>query len=100
MLATTIALALLVNSTFAHSSKAAEETMTIYGSATNAQAATGAAQYVGEEELAKFVYIDIKRVIRQIPGVSVQVEDGYDFRLNTSIRGVATKRSGRISGSK
>jgi Fe(3+) dicitrate transport protein len=97
ILASTIALTLLANSALAHSPKAAIETVTIYGSATNAQAATGAAQYIGEEELAKFVYSDIQRVIRQIPGVSVQVEDGYGLRPNISIRGVATERSGRIT---
>ncbi|MFT6284453.1 MAG: Fe(3+) dicitrate transport protein [Arenicella sp.] len=97
ILASTITLALFANSAFAHSPKAADETVTIYGSAISAQAATGAAQYIGEEELAKFVYTDIQRVIRQIPGVSVQVEDGYGLRPNISIRGVATERSGRIT---
>ena len=97
ILASTIALVLLANSALAHSPKAAVETVTIYGSATTAQAATGAAQYIGEEALAKFVYTDIQRVIRQIPGVSVQVEDGYGLRPNISIRGVATERSGRIT---
>lgn len=97
ILASTITLAIMANSALAHSPKAADETVTIYGSATNAQAATGAAQYIGEEDLAKFVYSDIQRVIRQIPGVSVQVEDGYGLRPNISIRGVATERSGRIT---
>jgi Fe(3+) dicitrate transport protein len=97
ILASTIALVLLANSALAHSPKAAVETVTIYGSATTAQAATGAAQYIGEEALAKFVYSDIQRVIRQIPGVSVQVEDGYGLRPNISIRVVATERSGRIT---
>jgi Fe(3+) dicitrate transport protein len=97
ILASTIALTLLASSALAHSPKTADETVTIYGSATSAQAATGAAQYIGEEELAKFVYSDIQRVIRQIPGVSVQVEDGYGLRPNISIRGVATERSGRIT---
>jgi Fe(3+) dicitrate transport protein len=102
ILASTITLAILansglINSALAHSPKSAVETVTIYGSATSAQEATGAAQYIGEEELAKFVYSDIQRVIRQIPGVSVQVEDGYGLRPNISIRGVATERSGRIT---
>jgi Fe(3+) dicitrate transport protein len=97
ILATTISFVILANSALAHSPKAADETVTIYGNATNAKAATGAAQYIGEEELAKFVYSDIQRVIRQIPGVSVQVEDGYGLRPNISIRGVATERSGRIT---
>ncbi|WP_293759076.1 TonB-dependent receptor [uncultured Paraglaciecola sp.] len=97
VLATTIALVLMANNVLAHSPKSADETVTIYGSSTGAQAATGAAQYIGDEELAKFVYSDIQRVIRQVPGVSVQVEDGYGLRPNISIRGVATERSGRIT---
>lgn len=96
-LACNITLALMANAALAHSPKAADETVTIYGSTKSAEAATGAAQYIGEEQLAKFVYSDIQRVIRQIPGVSVQVEDGYGLRPNISIRGVATERSGRIT---
>ena len=97
ILASTITVVLMADIALAHSPKAADETVTIYGSSANAQAATGAAQYIGEEELAKFVYSDIQRVIRQVPGVSVQVEDGYGLRPNISIRGVATERSGRIT---
>lgn len=97
LLASTIALAIFANGAIAHSPKAADETVTIFGSADKAQAATGAAQYISEDDLAKFVYSDIQRVIRQVPGVSVQVEDGYGLRPNISIRGVATDRSGRIT---
>jgi Fe(3+) dicitrate transport protein len=97
LLASTITLAIMANSALAHSPKAADETVTIFGSTDNAQAATGAAQYISEDDLAKFVYSDIQRVIRQVPGVSVQVEDGYGLRPNISIRGVATERSGRIT---
>ncbi|MGS2721827.1 TonB-dependent receptor family protein [Paraglaciecola aestuariivivens] len=97
LLASAIALISLNNQAIAHSPKAADETVTIYGSSTNAEAATGAAQYISEDDLAKFVYSDIQRIIRQVPGVSVQVEDGYGLRPNISIRGVATERSGRIT---
>lgn len=97
ILTSSIAFIIFANSAFAHSPKTADETVTIYGNSSNAEAATGAAQYIGEEELAKFVYSDIQRVIRQVPGVSVQVEDGYGLRPNISIRGVATERSGRIT---
>lgn len=97
ILASSITFVSMVNGALADSPKTADETVTIYGNTSNAQAATGAAQYIAEEELAKFVYSDIQRVVRQIPGVSVQVEDGYGLRPNISIRGVATERSGRIT---
>ena len=73
------------------------ETVTIYGNQLKAQEATGAAQYIGGQDLEKFAYTDIQRIIRQAPGVSLQVEDGYGLRPNISIRGVATERSGRIT---
>ncbi|MBT5195946.1 MAG: TonB-dependent receptor plug domain-containing protein, partial [Gammaproteobacteria bacterium] len=58
---------------------------------------TGAAQYIGEAQLQEQSYSDIQRILRQAPGVSLQVEDGYGLRPNISIRGVATERSGRIT---
>mgnify|MGYP001196584551 FL=1 len=73
------------------------EEVTIVGSRTDARQITGAAHFIGEEELQRFAYTDVQRVARQIPGVSIQVEDGYGLRPNISIRGVATERSGRIT---
>lgn len=73
-----------------------EEVLTI-GSREAAQSITGSAHYIGEESLSKFEYSDIQRISREVPGVSIQVEDGYGLRPNISIRGVATERSGRIT---
>jgi Fe(3+) dicitrate transport protein len=73
------------------------ETVTIYGSVENAQNAAGSAHFIGPEELDKFKYTDIQRVLREVPGVSIQIEDGFGLRPNISIRGVATERSDRIT---
>lgn len=97
ILASAVALVLFNHGAIADSSDGDIEKVTIIGSHVDAQGATGAAQYIGEQELSKFVYTDIQRIIRQVPGVSVQVEDGYGLRPNISIRGVATERSGRIT---
>ena len=58
---------------------------------------TGAAYVIPETRLEQFQHADIQRIVREIPGVSVQVEDGFGLRPNLSIRGTATERSGRIT---
>ncbi len=73
------------------------EEITIVGERSNQQQITGAAQYIGAAQLEQQTYSDIQKILRQAPGVSLQVEDGYGLRPNISIRGVATERSGRIT---
>lgn len=73
------------------------EEITIVGTREEAFLATGAAHVLGPADLERFEYADIQRMIRQVPGISVQVEDGYGLRPNLSVRGVATERSGRIT---
>ena len=73
------------------------EEITIVGDREYALIVTGAAHVISREELEQFEYSDIQRMIRRIPGISVQVEDGYGLRPNLGIRGVATERSARIT---
>ena len=73
-----------------------DEVLTI-GTRADIDKITGSAHLVDAAELDKFEYADIQRISRSIPGVSIQVEDGYGLRPNISIRGVATERSGRIT---
>ncbi|MCY3641038.1 MAG: TonB-dependent receptor plug domain-containing protein, partial [Gammaproteobacteria bacterium] len=73
------------------------EEVLIVGERAQANRIAGSAHHIGLEELRRLGHADIQRVIRQVPGVSVQVEDGYGLRPNISIRGVATERSGRIT---
>ena len=80
-----------------HSAVFVMEEITIVGDAQSARGIAGAANVVGPAELEAFEYSDIQRIIRQVPGVSVQLEDGYGLRPNLSIRGTATDRSGRIT---
>ena len=73
------------------------EEITIIGSVENAQQIPGAAQFLSPERLGAFNHTDVQKVLREVPGVSLQIEDGFGLRPNISIRGVATERSSRIT---
>ena len=74
-----------------------DEELTVVGNRDEARGVAGSAHFIGQEELEKFVYADIQQIVREVPGVSIQVEDGYGLRPNISIRGVATERSSRVT---
>ena len=73
------------------------DSVLIIGSAKDAQEVTGSAHVIDETEFEKFEKTDIQKVLRQVPGISIQLEDGFGLRPNISIRGVVTERSGRIT---
>ena len=57
----------------------------------------GAAQYINARELEKYSYNDIHRILRQVPGVNIQEEDGYGLRPNIGMRGTGVERSSKIT---
>jgi Fe(3+) dicitrate transport protein len=71
--------------------------ITIIGDASDVATTAGSAHVIDATRLEQFKYTDVQRIVREIPGVSVQVEDGYGLRPNLSIRGTATERSARIT---
>lgn len=71
--------------------------ITIIGRASDVATTAGSAHVIDSAKLERFKYTDVQSIVREIPGVSVQVEDGYGLRPNLSIRGTATERSGRIT---
>ncbi|MFK8029769.1 MAG: TonB-dependent receptor family protein [Gammaproteobacteria bacterium] len=73
------------------------EEITIIGDREDAANATGSAQVLDSEELEKFEFANVQQILRAVPGVALQLEDGYGLRPNISIRGTATERSGRIT---
>jgi len=86
---------LLANLSFADEVRLEE--VTIIGSQADAQELPGSAYVVSETELQKFEYTDINRMVRQIPGVYLQEEDGFGLRPNIGIRGTGSERSDKIT---
>jgi len=69
----------------------------IIGSAAAARNVPGGATWISEQDLEKFEFTDIQRVLRQVPGVSIQLEDGFGLRPNISIRGTPSDRSRAVT---
>ena len=93
-----LALALLALLAAGPLARAADlEEVTIIGDAEEARRITGSAHFIGPDQLKLFSYSDVERILRAVPGVSLQLEDGYGLRPNISIRGVSTERSSRIT---
>jgi len=57
----------------------------------------GSAYFISPLEIQKFNYTDIHSVLKSIPGVNIQEEDGYGLRPNIGLRGSGVSRSSKIT---
>ena len=73
------------------------DSITIIGTTSEITDIPGSAHVVDAEELRKFAEADILRVLRTVPGVYVQEEEGFGLRPNIGIRGSGLDRSARIA---
>ncbi|HAM75664.1 MAG TPA: ferric citrate transporter FecA, partial [Alcanivorax sp.] len=69
----------------------------IIGSNEDTFSLSGSAHVLSNEDLEKKEYTDVHRMLRDVPGVYVQEEEGYGLRPNIGIRGTGTNRSDRIT---
>lgn len=72
------------------------ETIKVVGSRETLDRTAGSNHVLGEEELNRFEYDDISRVLVKVPGVYIRDEDGFGLRPNIGIRGANSDRSSKI----
>ncbi|MCI5065791.1 TonB-dependent receptor [bacterium] len=73
--------------------------ITVVGSSEVEDTIPGSIYFMEPEELQQELggFDDIHQVLRKIPGVNIQEEDGFGLRPNIGFRGVSTERSARIT---
>ncbi len=69
----------------------------VTGSKEKAERIGGSAIYLDQEDLDRFAFTDINRVLRQVPGVQLREEDGFGLRPNIAIRGSFDDRSSKVA---
>ncbi len=69
----------------------------VVGNPENASRIPGSAHLISQVELEKYHYSDIHRILRQVPGINLQDEEGFGLRPNIGIRGTGVERSQKIT---
>lgn len=57
----------------------------------------GAVYVVGPRDLNAFRDADGNRILRQVPGITLQEEDGMGLRMNIGLRGSGSERSSKVT---
>ncbi|MFT5501501.1 MAG: Fe(3+) dicitrate transport protein [Woeseiaceae bacterium] len=73
------------------------DNVTIIGHRRNPADVPGSAHLVSQEDLKTFLQGDVMRVLRTVPGVFLQEEEGFGLRPNIGIRGSGLDRSARVA---
>ena len=73
------------------------DNVTIIGQRLDPADVPGSAHLVKQEDLQLFLQSDVLRMLRTVPGVYLQEEEGFGLRPNIGIRGSGLDRSARIA---
>jgi Fe(3+) dicitrate transport protein len=81
----------------AASGAASLDEVTIIGHRRDPADVPGSAHVIDQEDLEVYLQSDVMRVLRSVPGVYLQDEDGFGLRPNIGIRGSGLDRSARVA---
>ena len=81
----------------AETASASLDEVTIIGHRRAPSDVPGSAHVLDQEALGVFLQSDVMRVLRAVPGVYLQEEDGFGLRPNIGIRGSGLDRSARVA---
>lgn len=73
------------------------QSVTLTGGLRGLRDVPGSAHYLSPRQLQQFSYTDVNRVLRGVPGVHLQEEDGFGLRPNIGLRGAGAERSSKIT---
>lgn len=75
------------------------ERVNVVGDASLVEKIPGSAYVIGRQEMekVKLATDDIHQMLRQVPGLNIQEEEGYGLRPNIGMRGSGTDRNSKIT---
>ena len=73
------------------------DALTIVGVAGGADEVAGSIAFLSEDALEVQNHSDVLRILRTVPGVNIQEEEGYGLRPNIGLRGSGADRNSRIA---
>ncbi|PLW81316.1 TonB-dependent receptor [Kineobactrum sediminis] len=73
------------------------EEVTILGSREAARTLPGSGALIDDEQIRIEAANDINQLLKTVPGVYIQEEDGYGLRPNIGIRGATSERASKIT---
>jgi Fe(3+) dicitrate transport protein len=73
------------------------EEVTIVGSIENARQLAGSGSVIDSEQIKIENATDINQLLKTVPGIYIQEEDGFGLRPNIGIRGATSERSSKVT---